>query len=53
MYKIWGIKNCSTVKKALQYLEEKNIQYCFINYKKTPPDIQTLKRWVSQCGIDA
>lgn len=37
MLKVYGIKNCTSVKKALVFLEQNNQAYEFIDYKKTPP----------------
>jgi len=34
MYKIYGIPNCNTVKKALTHLDSKNLKYEFVNFKK-------------------
>ena len=34
MLKIYGIKNCDTVKKALNWLLENQIEYQFCDYKK-------------------
>lgn len=33
MYQIYGIKNCDTMKKALNWLNENNVDYVFHNYK--------------------
>ncbi|WP_392562844.1 ArsC family reductase [Orbus sturtevantii] len=33
MVKIYGIKNCDTMKKALKWLDERHISYQFHNYK--------------------
>jgi len=33
MIQIFGIKNCDTVKKALKWLEQNNIEYAFHNFK--------------------
>lgn len=51
--KIWGIKNCNSVKKALDYLDHKGLKYEFIDYKKNPPSIETLKNWVEKSGIES
>ena len=34
MVKLFGIKNCSTVKKALNWLDENLIEYSFVDVKK-------------------
>lgn len=35
--KVYGIKNCDTVKKALKKLDASGVDYEFIDFKKTPP----------------
>jgi len=34
LVKLFGIKNCSTVKKALNWLDENSIEYGFVDVKK-------------------
>ena len=46
-YKLYGIPNCNTVKKAKDALESKGIEFEFVNFKKTPPNKTQLKRWKS------
>ena len=48
--KIYGIKNCDTVKKALAYLKEKQADFEFIDFKKVPPTKEDLKRWDAAFG---
>jgi len=43
--KIYGIKNCNTVKKALDWLEKNHIAYEFQDFKKLGVQENTLKRW--------
>ena len=47
---LFGIPNCNTVKKASDWLKEKNINYEFHDYKKQGIDSATLKKWCSQVG---
>lgn len=47
MYKLFGIPNCDTVKKARVYLESKSIDVEFIDFKKTPPTIDLILLWES------
>ncbi|GHE42650.1 Spx/MgsR family RNA polymerase-binding regulatory protein [Sphingobacterium griseoflavum] len=42
---IYGIKNCSTVKKALDWFDEKSLPYVFHDYKKEPATLEKLKQW--------
>lgn len=49
---IYGIKSCSTMKKAFTKLEELNVEYVFHDYKKQGIDKEALQRWVDKLGID-
>lgn len=46
-YKMYGIPNCNTVKKAQTVLTDKGIDFEFVNFKKSPPNKTQLKRWKS------
>lgn len=50
MYKIFGINNCNTVKKALNHLDKAGIAYEFINFKKNPPTKQQIQDWKQAFG---
>jgi Spx/MgsR family transcriptional regulator len=47
---IYGIKNCDTVKKALQWLDGKKITYEFHDYKSKGITPEKLKEWCKQVG---
>ena len=46
MLEVFGIKNCSTVKKSLTWLEEKKIPYEFLDVKKSVLSESLLKLWM-------
>ena len=48
--KVYGIKNCDTVKKALVYLNGCSIDYQFIDFRKNPISQQVLKKMVDSVG---
>lgn len=50
MYKIYGIPNCNTVKKALNALEANKKPFEFINFKKEAPTKVQLKAWKEAFG---
>ena len=52
MITIYGIKNCSSMKKAFTLLDELGVSYQFHDYKKAAPDEATLKTWIEQVGLD-
>lgn len=52
MLKIYGIKNCNSMKKAFDLLNELDLVYEFHDYKKQGIDTETLKIWLDQIGAD-
>lgn len=50
--KLYGIKNCGSVKKARDFLESKHIEYEFIDFKTYRPSIKELESWVKQAGLE-
>ena len=52
MLKIYGIKNCSSMKKAFDLLTELGLSYEFHDYKKQGIDAKTVKIWLDQVGQD-
>lgn len=51
--KLYGIPNCSTVKKARAWLEERDIPYEFHDYKKQGVPVDTLRRLGELLGWEA
>ncbi|MFW1761588.1 arsenate reductase [Acinetobacter calcoaceticus] len=52
MLKIYGIKNCNSMKKAFDALQAKGLNYDFHDYKKQGIDADTLKIWLKEIGQD-
>ncbi|WP_417678182.1 ArsC family reductase [Roseibium sp.] len=50
--KVYGIKNCDTVKKARKFLEEAGVDYTFHDYKKEGVDADKLTAFVGEFGWD-
>jgi arsenate reductase len=48
--KIYGIPNCGTCKKALQWLKDNNVDYEFINTKENSPNRTQIQSWVESLG---
>ncbi len=46
---IYGIRNCSTMKKAFDWLDGHGLSYRFHDYKKAGVDADTLQRWFERC----
>lgn len=52
MLKVYGIKNCNSMKKAFDLLNELNIPYEFHDYKKQGIDATSVKKWLDEKGAD-
>lgn len=50
MIKVYGIPNCDTVKKAIDFLKKNKIDFEFHNYKKDSITAAKLKEWCKQKG---
>lgn len=50
MYIVYGIPNCDTVKKTLNWLDAHKVPYSFHDYKKSGIEPGKLKTWCSQVG---
>ncbi|MEW5686251.1 MAG: ArsC family reductase [Pseudomonadota bacterium] len=48
--KLYGIKNCDTMKKAWTWLDQNGVAYDFHDYKKVGIDRATLEGWVKRLG---
>lgn len=51
--RIYGIKNCATMKKAIAWFEERGLAYEFIDYKKAGVARDRLPLWTSAAGWQA
>lgn len=47
---VYGIKNCNTVKSALDWLKQNNLDFEFHDYKKAGISEAKLKSWIKQIG---
>ncbi|MFN4326402.1 MAG: arsenate reductase [Azonexus sp.] len=50
MIKVFGIKNCDTMKKAMNWLSDNGIAYEFIDYKKAGVAGAHLPAWAAKAG---
>ena len=51
MLKIYGIKNCDSVRKAIKYLKSNEIAYEFIDFRETPVEQSTINSWLKSTDI--
>ena len=49
---VYGIANCSTVKKARQWLTDQGQDYQFHDFKKTAPQAADITRWQQPVGSE-
>lgn len=50
MVQLYGIKNCNTVKKALDWLEKNQVDYQFHDFKKEGASEEKLLEWTGKAG---
>jgi len=50
MYKLYGIPNCDTVKKARTFIASKNLDVEFVDFKKYRPTTEDIERWSESFG---
>ena len=50
--KIYGIKNCDTMKKVFTWLNNKGIEYTFFDYKKETLTEDQFKFWLTKLPLE-
>ena len=50
--KVYGITNCNTVKKALDWLKENHVNYEFQDFKKLGVSAEKLQEWNTKAGYE-
>ena len=50
MVTIYGIKNCDTMKKAMQWLDQHNVEYTFHDVRKQELETGQIQAWVEELG---
>jgi Spx/MgsR family transcriptional regulator len=50
--KVYGITNCNTVKKALDWLKANNVAYEFYDFKKLGVSTEKLQEWDAKAGYE-
>lgn len=51
--KVYGIKNCNTMKKSFDFLDEKGVAYEFIDYKKQKPSADLLNSFLTKTSLES
>nr|WP_249665296.1 Spx/MgsR family RNA polymerase-binding regulatory protein [Mucilaginibacter sp. Bleaf8] len=52
MIKVYGITNCNTVKKALDWLKQNQVDYEFHDFKKLGVSADKLQEWDAKAGYE-
>ena len=50
--KLYGIKNCDTVRKAQKFLAAQHCEVEFVDFRQQPIDDKTLQRFIDAVGIE-
>jgi len=51
MLKIYGIKNCDSVRKAIKYLKSHTLPYEFVDFREAPVTKEVIDRWLKHTDI--
>ncbi len=51
MLKIYGIKNCDSVRKAIKFLKSYELPYEFIDFRETPVGEAEVSEWLTSADI--
>ena len=51
MIKVYGIRNCDSVKRTLKFLDENSLKYEFFDFKEKTISCQKINFWVEKVGI--
>ncbi|BAF71446.1 arsenate reductase family protein [Sulfurovum sp. NBC37-1] len=52
MIKVYGIKNCDSVRKAVKFLKAHGISYEFIDFRETSVTQGTIDTWLKESDIN-
>ncbi|WP_417439527.1 arsenate reductase [Idiomarina abyssalis] len=53
MLRVYGIKNCDTVKKSLKWLDKNEVDYEFIDVRQQPLQKETVNAWLQQLPAES
>ena len=51
MIKVYGIKNCDSVKKALSFFKKHNLEYSLFDFKENALPCENISTWLTQTDI--
>lgn len=50
--RVYGIKTCGSVKKAIKFFKNRGIEFEFIDLKKEPVGCEKMEEWIKKVGVD-
>lgn len=50
--KIYGIPNCGSVKKALDFMRLSGFEFEFVDFKKQKPSLGEVEKWANAVGME-
>lgn len=50
--KIYGIKTCGSVKKAIQFCKNHSLDYEFIDFRTTPLSKEKIEKWLTKVPLE-
>ncbi len=53
MLRVYGIKNCDTVKKSLKWLDKNELDYEFIDVRQQPLQKETVSGWLQKLPAES
>lgn len=53
MLRVYGIKNCDTIKKSLKWLDKQALAYEFIDVRQQPLQKETVADWLKQIPAES
>ncbi|RUO73139.1 arsenate reductase [Idiomarina ramblicola] len=53
MLRVYGIKNCDTVKKSLKWLDKHELAYEFIDVRQQPLQKETVSAWLQKLPAES
>ena len=51
MLKVYGIKNCDSVRKAIKFLKSHGLSYEFVDFRETPVTEEVVDAWLKHADI--
>lgn len=52
MITIYGIKTCSTVRKAIKFCKDNGLEYTFVDFRVTPLEAEKINSFVSKVPVN-